>query len=290
MCWKRKSAVRHEANQVFRPEPFRAAGIEVDVMIDAMCLYNYFNLRPTAGRRRRKISIHRPAAFDGRALLGNRRHGPVITSGYRDGARCVPLGGNHFTKALTRTEAHLRQAEHLKRSAGRPDPRPCSICARVQRSSHQCSVPSATSPPSTATGRTHGWPGQHHDCRASGAYLSQSRDSRWNAWIRSTTWPASAPPRPSKGVSLRRVLRPGGASGGQGAALLLPGLVDRIIRGKEPWAVAAAAASSGLHHPSPATRGPTGAVTKMFASASSREAVQKRPISGPVRQHENWVR
>ncbi len=53
----------------------------------------------------------------------------VITNGYRVWQRSVPLGGSHFTKALTKElKLTFAKAEHLKaqRHAGRGSARPCS--------------------------------------------------------------------------------------------------------------------------------------------------------------------
>ena len=42
----------------------------------------------------------------------------VITNGYRVWQRSIPLGGNHFTKALTKElKLTFAKAEHLKRNA-----------------------------------------------------------------------------------------------------------------------------------------------------------------------------
>ena len=42
----------------------------------------------------------------------------VITNGYRVWQRSIPIGGNHFTKALTKElKLTFAKAEHLKRNA-----------------------------------------------------------------------------------------------------------------------------------------------------------------------------
>ncbi len=49
----------------------------------------------------------------------------VVTNGYRVWQRSIPLGGNHFTKALTKElKLTFAKAEHLKRNAtAAPDPK-----------------------------------------------------------------------------------------------------------------------------------------------------------------------
>ncbi len=103
-----------------RCEPFVKAGIEVDIVqIAPLALYNYvvFDLLQ---------DLPSPEAYDPddppesivMVSLGTDATDLVVTNGYRVWQRSVPLGGNHFTKALTKEmKLTFAKAEHLKRNA-----------------------------------------------------------------------------------------------------------------------------------------------------------------------------
>ena len=65
----------------------------------------------------------------------------VVTNGFRVWQRNIPLGGNHFTQALTKElKLTFAKAEHLKRNATRgrrPEGRLPGDAAGVQRSAHR---------------------------------------------------------------------------------------------------------------------------------------------------------
>jgi type IV pilus assembly protein PilM len=112
-------AMKREA--VFRAlEPFEKAGIEVDfVQLAPLALYNFIlfdqltDLPP--------VDEYDPEAPPESVVvvsLGTDATDLVVTNGFRVWQRSVPLGGNHFTKALTKElKLTFAKAEHLKRNA-----------------------------------------------------------------------------------------------------------------------------------------------------------------------------
>jgi type IV pilus assembly protein PilM len=108
-------------DQVFRAlEPFRTAGIEVDfVQLTPLALYNYvafdqlYDLPPID-----EYDPEDPPPSIVVLSMGTDATDLVITNGYRVWQRSIPLGGNHFTKALTKDlKLTFAKAEHLKRNA-----------------------------------------------------------------------------------------------------------------------------------------------------------------------------
>jgi type IV pilus assembly protein PilM len=114
--------------QVLRAlEPFRKVGIEIDfVQLSPLCLYNFLafdqlqNLPPPED-----YDPMNPPPSVVLLSLGTDATDLVITNGYRVWQRSVPLGGNNFTKALTKElKLTFAKAEHLKRNAtAAPDPK-----------------------------------------------------------------------------------------------------------------------------------------------------------------------
>ncbi len=107
--------------QVFRAlRPFTEASIEVDlIQLTPLALYNFVVFDQMQDM---------PAvdSFDPKdpppstivVSLGTDTTDLVITNGYRVWQRNIPLGGNHFTKALTKElKLTFAKAEHLKRNA-----------------------------------------------------------------------------------------------------------------------------------------------------------------------------
>lgn len=112
-------AMKREA--VFRTlDPFQQAGIEVDlVQLTPLALYNFavYDLL---------TDLPAPDEYDpdnppGSVVIisiGTDATDLVVTNGYRVWQRNIPLGGNHFTKALTKElKLTFAKAEHLKRNA-----------------------------------------------------------------------------------------------------------------------------------------------------------------------------
>jgi type IV pilus assembly protein PilM len=123
--------------------PFRVAGIEVDVVqMGPIALYNFITFDQLKGgaapaapapegegeageaKAPAKAAIEKGASI---VLLdiGADNTDLIITDGTRIWQRNVPIGGNHFTRALTKElKLTFAKAEHLKRNATKaPDPR-----------------------------------------------------------------------------------------------------------------------------------------------------------------------
>ncbi len=109
-------------DQVYRAlAPFREAGIEVDfIQLTPLALYNYlsfdqFRDRPAVD----EYDPDSPPPFTVILSLGTDSTDLVVTNGYRVWQRSIPIGGSHFTKALTKElKLTFAKAEHLKRNAG----------------------------------------------------------------------------------------------------------------------------------------------------------------------------
>ena len=181
----------------------------------------------------------------------------VVTNGYRVWQRNIPLGGNHFTKALTKElKLTFTKAEHLKRNALKAeDPKAVFLAMRpvfndlvteVQRSisffqsvdrtakigrvdharqRHEAARAAKISGPK---------PGLRGD-RSGGISRPERRGGGRSAGV------------PGKPAVVRRLLRPVLARARSGSQLrtnLIPReiLQDRLIRAKKPWAVGAVAA------------------------------------------------
>ena len=108
-------------------EPFVKAGIEVDIVqLTPEVLYNFVLFDQMR-------DLPSPEDYDPEnppesvviVSLGTDATDLVVTNGYRVWQRSVPLGGNHFTKALTKDlKLTFAKAEHLKRNAtAAPDPK-----------------------------------------------------------------------------------------------------------------------------------------------------------------------
>ncbi len=107
--------------QVFRAlRPFTDAGIEVDlIQLTPLALYNFVVFDQMQ-------DLPSVDSFDPKdpppstivVSLGTDTTDLVVTNGYRVWQRNIPLGGNHFTKALTKElKLTFAKAEHLKRNA-----------------------------------------------------------------------------------------------------------------------------------------------------------------------------
>ncbi len=108
-------------------KPFDDAGIEVDIVqLTPLTIYNYTvfdqmqDLPPAD-----QYDPDNPPESVVVLSLGTDTTDLVITNGYRVWQRSVPLGGSHFTKALTKElRLTFAKAEHLKKNASKAeDPR-----------------------------------------------------------------------------------------------------------------------------------------------------------------------
>jgi len=115
-------------DQVLRAlEPFDRAGISVDhVQLAPLALYNYLvfdqltDLPPPD-----EYDSENPPPSTVILSMGTDASDLVVTNGFRVWQRSIPIGGNHFTKALVKElKLTFAKAEHLKRNAASaPDPK-----------------------------------------------------------------------------------------------------------------------------------------------------------------------
>jgi len=115
-------------DEVFRSlRPFINAGIEVDIVqLTPISLFDYIvfdqmqDLPPPD-----QYNPDDPPESVVVLSLGTDTSDLVVTNGYRVWQRSIPLGGNHFTKAITKElKVTFAKAEHLKRNAMKTeDPR-----------------------------------------------------------------------------------------------------------------------------------------------------------------------
>src|SRR3954451_11425117 len=98
--------------------PLTVAGIEVDIVqMSPIGLYNFVSFDQLKGSGTKDSVVLLDIGADNTDL--------IITDGNRIWQRNVPIGGNHFTRALTKElKLTFAKAEHLKRNATKaPDPR-----------------------------------------------------------------------------------------------------------------------------------------------------------------------
>ena len=98
--------------------PFRTASIEIDVVqMGPIALYNYITFDQLKGSDLKGSIVLLDIGADNTDL--------IISDGTRIWQRNVPIGGNHFTRALTKElKLTFAKAEHLKRNATKaPDPK-----------------------------------------------------------------------------------------------------------------------------------------------------------------------
>src|SRR5208282_4884 len=93
--------------------PLTVAGIEVDIVqMSPIAIYNYICFDQLKGGGSKDSVVVLDIGADNTDL--------IITDGTRIWQRNVPLGGNHFTRALTKElKLTFAKAEHLKRNAAK---------------------------------------------------------------------------------------------------------------------------------------------------------------------------
>ncbi|MHB1033910.1 MAG: type IV pilus assembly protein PilM [Pirellulales bacterium] len=112
-------------DQVYRAlKPFIDAGIEVDlVQLTPLALYNYITFDQFKNlASAEEYDPENPPESTVVLSMGTDTTDLVVTNGYRVWQRSIPLGGNHFTKALTKElKLTFAKAEHLKRNAAQAE-------------------------------------------------------------------------------------------------------------------------------------------------------------------------
>jgi type IV pilus assembly protein PilM len=108
-------------DQVYRAlKPLDDAGIEIDVIqLMPLAIYNFtaFDQMPDLPPVE-EYDPENPPASVVVLSLGTETTDMVVTNGFRVWQRSLPLGGSHFTKALTKElRLTFAKAEHLKRNA-----------------------------------------------------------------------------------------------------------------------------------------------------------------------------
>lgn len=108
-------------DQVYQAlEPFRAADIPVDIVqLTPLALYNYLVFDRLGNLPNEdEFDPENPPESLMALSIGTETTDLVITNGFRVWQRNIPIGGSHFTKALTKElKLTYSKAEHLKRNA-----------------------------------------------------------------------------------------------------------------------------------------------------------------------------
>ncbi len=245
-------------DQVFRAlKPFTEAGIEVDIIqLTPLALYNFAafdqmpNLPPAD-----EYDPETPPESVVLVSLGTDTTDLVVTNGFRVWQRSIPIGGNHFTKALTKElKLTFASAEHLKRNATQAeDPkalfqamRPVfnDLLTEVQRSIGYFSNLDrrAKIGRAIALGNAMKLPGlQRYLTQNLGFELNKLESFRAMSGTTVVDSPVFKDNVPAFGVCYGLALQ--GLRDTKIKTNLLPREIatDRMIRAKKPWAVGAAA-------------------------------------------------
>jgi type IV pilus assembly protein PilM len=244
---------------VFRAlEPFQKVGIEVDfVQLAPLALYNFVlfdqltDLPPAE-----EYDPESPPDSVVLLALGTDATDLVVTNGFRVWQRSIPLGGNHFTKALTKElKLTFAKAEHLKRNAATAqDPkavfqamRPVfrDLLTELQRSiGYFTSIDrNAKISHVVALGNAMKLPGlRRYLSQSLGFEVNRLEEFRGLSGSQVLSAPAFKENSLCFGVCYGLALQ-GLAKAGLRTNLLPKEILkDRLVRQKKPWAVAAAAA------------------------------------------------
>ena len=108
-------------DQVFRQiRPFERVEVELDIVqLAPLCIYNFVaHDLLGASQSADEFDPEDPPESLVVLSMGTETTDLVVTNGYRLWQRSIPLGGNHFTKQLTKEmKLTFAKAEHLKRNA-----------------------------------------------------------------------------------------------------------------------------------------------------------------------------
>ncbi len=238
-------------------EPLEAAGIEVDVIqLTPLAVYNYVCFDRLEDLRSRTYDPQNPPESTVVISLGTDTTDLVVTNGYRVWQRNIPIGGSHFTKALSKElKLTFVKAEHLKRNATQADDpkavfqamRPVfsDLLAEIQRSLGYFSGIEKTAKigDMIALGNAMKLPGLQR-------YLSQNLEQEVKPieeFDRLSAGSAAARPQFKENI-LSFAVSYGLCIQGLGASEISTNLLpeeiirSRLIRAKKPWAVAGIAA------------------------------------------------
>ena len=230
-------------------QPFKTAGIEIDVVqMGPIALYNYVTYDQLKGSDLKGSIVLLDIGADNTDL--------IISDGTRIWQRNVPIGGNHFTRALTKElKLTFAKAEHLKRNATKaPDPKAVFTAMRgifndfaseVNRSIGFYSSVNRTAKIIKVVGLGNGFklPGLQKFLQQNLNGLEVEKLEEFNKLTGEDvkTAPQFVENLPSFAVSYGLALQGLGRS--QLRTNLLPPEVEqvRLIRKKKPWALAASA-------------------------------------------------
>ena len=103
--------------------PLEDAGIEVDyIQLMPLAIYNYLCFDRLGDLQSQPYDPNDPPESIVVISLGTDTTDLVVTNGYRVWQRNIPIGGNHFTRALSKDlKLTFVKAEHLKRNAMQAD-------------------------------------------------------------------------------------------------------------------------------------------------------------------------
>ena len=103
--------------------PLEEAGIEVDlIQLGPLAVYNYVCFDRLEELKSQPYDPAKPPASIVVISLGADTTDLVVTNGFRVWQRSIPIGGNHFTRALSKElKLTFVKAEHLKRNATQAD-------------------------------------------------------------------------------------------------------------------------------------------------------------------------
>ncbi|WP_428308676.1 pilus assembly protein PilM [Lacipirellula sp.] len=103
--------------------PLEKAGIEVDlIQLAPLAVYNYVCFDRLEELKSQPYDPAKPPSSTVVISLGTDTTDLVVTNGFRVWQRNIPIGGNHFTRALSKElKLTFVKAEHLKRNATQAD-------------------------------------------------------------------------------------------------------------------------------------------------------------------------
>jgi type IV pilus assembly protein PilM len=235
-------------------KPLEDAGIEVElIQLAPLSIYNFICFDQMANLAAYDRANPPPSKVV--LSLGTDTTDLVITDGFRVWQRSIPIGGNHFTKALTKElKLTFAKAEHLKRNAMKAEnpklvfqamrPIFSDLVAEIQRSIGFFTSNNRTAKLGSviALGNPMKLPGLQR-------FLAQNLDQevtpleQFNALVGGsvTAVPQFKDNQLTFGVAYGLCVQALGSS--RLRTNLLPGeiITKRLVRAKKPWAVAAAA-------------------------------------------------